>query len=270
MSKPKKAALIAFLLLNLYAILAGSLYFFQENLIFHPTQLPQAYAFEFSTTYNEVYLDTPDGASLHALHFTSKKPKATIVYYHGNAGDLSRWGEIVQYFVAQQIDVVVMDYRGFGKSTGARSEQLLYDDSLLWYAFAKAHAEKTNTPLIAYGRSLGTTFATYVASKNKVEKLILETPFYSITDEAKSRFPFLPVNRLLHYKFATHSYINQVNAPIHILHGTDDGVVSYDHGKKLYEHIARSDKSFTTINGGGHNNLVTFEAYTKAVTSILE
>lgn len=267
MAKFKKPLLIVFIFVNLYAILCGGLYFFQENLIFHPQQLPQEYIFDFENTAEEVWIDASDGARLHGLHFEEENAKGTILYFHGNAGSLARWGEIVQFFVKKQYNVIVMDYRQYGKSGGVLSQEALYEDSLEWYAFAKA--EYPSTPITSYGRSLGTTFATYVASREEVYQLILETPFYSIEDEASSRFPILPVKKLLNYEFPTYAFINDVNAPITFLHGTDDGVVDYEHGKRLFERIRSTNKKFITVPDGGHNNLIEYEVYRDEIDRIL-
>ncbi|RMB60953.1 alpha/beta fold hydrolase [Dokdonia sinensis] len=267
MRKIKKPLILLFIVANLYAIGCGGLYFFQENLIFHPSRLVQDYEFEFENTFEEVYLDIEDGQRLHGIHFPVENAKGAMLYYHGNAGDVQRWGEITTYFVEKGYSVIVMDYRQYGKSGGTLSEEALYEDSLKWYAFAKA--QYSTTPLHIYGRSLGTTFATYVASKNPAEQLILETPFYSIQDEAKSRFPFLPLKHLLKYKFPTYSFINDVQMPISIIHGTDDGVVDYDHGKRLFDHISKSDKDLTTVPEGGHNNLIQFPEYLEVMETLL-
>ena len=191
-----------------------------------------------------------------------------MLYFHGNAGDLSRWGELVQYFVQKELNVIVMDYRNFGKSTGTLSENNLYEDAELFYAFAKAESQQNNTPLYIYGRSLGTTFASFVASRKECKHLILETPFYSVEDEAKSRFPLLPVKRLLKYRFPTYEYINKVGAPITIIHGTADEVVAYAHGKRLFDSIQLAEKEFITVPNGGHNNLIQFSEFHTAIDSI--
>lgn len=268
MRKFKKPLIILFVLSNLYAILCGGLYFFQDTLLFHPEQLPQDYAFAFEYPQSEVWLDAPDGAQLHGLHFEIENPKGILLYYHGNAGSLARWGEIVGFFVEKKYSVIVMDYRQYGKSSGLLSQEQLYEDSMLWYAFAKA--QYPITPLTVYGRSLGTTFATYVASQKGIDQLVLETPFYSIVNEAKTRFTILPVKKLLRYTFPTYQYINDVKAPITILHGTEDGVVSYEHGKRLYNSIKQKEKEFVTVQGGGHNDLIDFEQYRMAIDKMLD
>ena len=268
MKKFKRIFILLFVVFNLYGLLCGVLYFFQDNLIFHPTVLPQDYVYEFNHNFEEVFLDVNDSIHLNGLHFKTKTPKGAILYFHGNAGDIQRWGQLTTFFVDKGYDVIVMDYRGYGKSSGQRSEQVLYDDAERWYAYAKEYYDPSQ--LIIYGRSLGTTFATYVASKNPSRNLVLETPFYSLVNEAQSRFPILPVKRLLHYKFPTYSYINTVNVPITIFHGTEDEVVQYEHGKNLFDHITTPHKTFITIPNGGHNDLVNFKEYTALIDKVLE
>lgn len=270
MRKGKRVAILLFLFLNLYAILCGGLYFFQENLIFLPSQLPEDYSYLFDSPFQEMNHTTEDGASLNGLYFTVDDPIGTVLYFHGNAGDLSRWGEIAQFFVQKNLNVVIMDYRNYGKSTGTMSEALLYKDADLWYHVAQEKASQTHTPLYAYGRSLGATFATYIAATHGVQQLVLEAPFYSLESVAKDRFPILPVAGLLKYKFPTYTFINKVTAPVTILHGTEDGVVNYDQGKNLFDHFKGTNKKFVKIPEGGHNDLVLFQEYQNAISTLFK
>jgi len=127
-----------------YIMIGGLLYFLQEKLIFHPSILAQDYQYEFRVNFEELFLNTSDNAIINALHFKIDKPKGVILYYHGNAGDLSRWGEVVQYFVEQQYDVLVMDYRTFGKSTGKLSEEALYSDAQFCYNYLLKTYDESN------------------------------------------------------------------------------------------------------------------------------
>jgi len=127
----------------------------------------------------------------------------------------------------------------------------------------------SESEITVYGRSLGTTFATYVSSKNKPKKLVLESPFYSIEEVAKSRFPVLPIRALLHYKFPTYKYINKVTCPITIYHGTKDKVIAYKQGKKLFESIDSNAKQLISVPEGGHNNLVDFKEYLDTIEESL-
>jgi fermentation-respiration switch protein FrsA (DUF1100 family) len=263
MQKFKK---IGFRLLILYLLIASMLYFFQEKIIFLPSQLPQEYVYNFSEPFEEFFLNANDGAKLNGLHFKRENPKGVILYFHGNAGDLARWGEIATFFAKKEYDIVLMDYRTYGKSTGKLSEDALFNDAQLFYDYALQHYK--NEDVIVYGRSLGAAIATHTASKNNPAKLILETPFYNLLEIAKKRFPVLPVKWLLKYKFESDKYINNISCPITIFHGTDDTVVPYESGKKLFR-LASGKKEFITVEGGGHNDLINFKAYTATIDKAL-
>ena len=251
----------------LFLALTLMLTFIQEKFIFLPTQLSNDYEYTFEGDFEEFFLTHPDGAKLNALHFKSKNPKGVILYFHGNAGDLSRWGQIANRFVDFDYHVIVMDYRGYGKSTGERSESNLFEDAQLFYEYtAKLFPPEE---IVLYGRSLGGSIATYLASENKSKKLILETPFYNLTDVAQNRFPFLPMKPILKYKLASNKYIQEVQAPIRVFHGTEDRVVAYDSGKRLFEVIPIANKKMYTIEGGRHNDLSQFEEYWNAISEEL-
>ena len=108
---------------------------FQESMLFLPTTLPQDHTYSFKHNFEELFLTADDGAVLNGIHFKLEEPKGVILYFHGNAGDLQRWGTITSYFVEKNYDVVVMDYRTYGKSTGDRSEEAFYSDGQLFYNY---------------------------------------------------------------------------------------------------------------------------------------
>lgn len=248
-------------------MITAFLYFFQEKLLFFPTELEQDYQFQFNYNFEELNIETDDGAKLNAIHFKVKNPKGVILYFHGNAGDLQRWGTISEFFVEKQYDVLVMDYRTFGKSTGKLSEMAFYNDADVFYKYIKDNYNEADISL--YGRSLGTGIATYLASKNAPKQLILETPYYSILDVAKHRFPIFPVEKLLKYKFLSFEFIQNVNCSTTIFHGTSDQVVPYASAKKLYEVSLKERTTFISIEGGTHNNLINFEAYHNQLKKVL-
>ncbi|NND63197.1 MAG: alpha/beta hydrolase [Flavobacteriaceae bacterium] len=246
-----------------YPFIVGGMFLIQEKLIFLPSELPLDHEYSFDIPFEELWLTHPDGAQLNALHFKSENPKGIVLYFHGNSGDLDRWGSIAGSFTKFNYDVLVMDYRTYGKSSGNLGEKPMYEDAALFYK--KAAELFPEDQIIVYGRSLGTTFATFVASENKPGKLLLETPFYSLSSLVKDRYWFVPVNTLLRYKFPTNKYILEVNCPIVIFHGTEDGIVPYKHGVQLHETLPKSQSKLLTIEGGSHNNLIDFEIYRAAI-----
>lgn len=255
-------------LLILYAMIGASLYFFQEKILFLPTTLAQDYQYEFRYPFEELFFETEANVSINAIHFKTENPKGVILYFHGNAGDLSRWGIIGEHFVSLNYDVLIMDYRTYGKSTGKLNEQGFYDDAEYCYNYLLQYY--TEEDIVLYGRSLGTGIATYLASKHQPRQLILETPYYSILDVAKQRFPILPVTALLKYKFPSNEFITSVSCPITMFHGTEDTVIPYSSAQKLKSAAPEKQTNFITIERGEHNNLISFEKYKAGIISILE
>lgn len=252
---------------SLYVIVFFALYFLQEKMIFMPEPLAQDYSYSFSGNFEEFNLKTDDGAKLNALHFTVDNPKGVVLYFHGNAGELSRWALVTQKFVDMQYDVLVMDYRTYGKSTGQLSEKALYNDAQLFYDYAlERYAEDK---IVVYGRSLGTTFAAYVASKNNPKRLFLEAPFYNLSEVASARFPIYPVSWFLKYRFPTNKFLKDVACPIIIFHGTDDSVVNFENSEMLSEISTQGKLSFVKISGGTHHNLVSSEVYSEIIETAL-
>ncbi len=258
---------VLIIVLGLYIMLGTSLYLLQEKILFLPTILAQDYQFKFSHTFEELFLKTEDNVEINALHFKVENPKGIILYFHGNAGNLSRWGTIAEYFVDRNYDVLIMDYRTYGKSTGKLSEQALYKDAQVCYNYLKNNYQENE--IIVYGRSLGTGIATHVAENNNPKQLILETPYYSMADIAHSRFPYFPTKYLLKYKFPTHRFIKDVSCPISMVHGTDDSIISIESAKKLYKVAPQGKTTFTEIKKGNHNDLIAFETFHSLMNTLL-
>ncbi|WP_211316365.1 alpha/beta fold hydrolase [Niabella yanshanensis] len=244
---------------GIYIIVMMGLVMFQQKLIFRPEKLDAAYRFSFDQPFKELNFKSSDGALLNALYFTVPDPKGAILYFHGNKGSLRRWGVIASAFTKYGYNVLVMDYRGYGKSTGDMSELSLQNDARFFYK--ELQQQFPEDQIIVYGRSLGTHFAALVASENKPQRLILESPFTSIMDVAQARFPILPVKYFLKFPFNSSQCIEKLSCPLTIFHGTADKVVPYRLGRQLFEQAAGTNKALITINAGAHNNLAEFKEY---------
>jgi pimeloyl-ACP methyl ester carboxylesterase len=262
MRKWVKRVVLTFL--GVYLIFAAGLYLFQESLLFLPSHLDREYEYWFANAAEEINLEN-EGVTLNALHFKVKNSKGVILYFHGNAGDLSRWGEIIQPLLKFNRDIVIMDYRGYGKNGGEFSEVAIHSDAQAFYDYTKEEFEEDE--IILYGRSLGSTFATYIASNNNPSKLILETPFYSIKSVAKRRFPFLPIDWLLKYHFETYKMVPKVDCPTLILLSENDAVVGFESGLKLSEEFTRA--TTISIKNAGHNNQAQYDLYWKSIEEFL-
>ncbi len=249
-------------------MVGSALYLLQEKFIFRPTVLPQDHVYEFRHDHEELFLHTAEDAIINAIHFKVEHPKGVILYFHGNAGNLQRWGEVTEFFVDMNYDVLVMDYRTYGKSTGPLSEIALYNDGQKCYNYLLQRYSEEDISL--YGRSLGGSIASKIASTNQPKRLILESPFYSVADVAKNRFPIFPVKKLLRYELPSYKHIINVSCPITIYHGTDDYVVPFTSGEKLAFESSKPTTLFVAVEGGGHNDLINFDSYRTAVTELLK
>lgn len=242
------------------------LYLVQEYFIFHPEILPDHFVYEFSYPFEEVNIDAGNGAVLNGLHFKLPKSKGVIYYFKGNTRSVKGWSKFAKDFISKGYDFFVMDYRGFGKSKGKRNERLLYKDSLLGYRYLKKHYAESD--IIIYGRSIGSGFATYTASKTSPKLLILDSPYLSFKYIARRYAPIFPHSLLLKYHIRTDHFITKVNVPIYIIHGTRDFLIPLKHAKKLAARN-RSHTNLIKIERGRHNNLTTFPQYHLVLHDIL-
>jgi len=240
-----------------YALLCLALYLLQERLIFFPEKLPAGYAFDYDMPFEEVTWPV-DGAELHALHFRVDDPRGVILYFHGNAGSLRGWGDVGEELAGYGYDVVISDYRGYGKSGGRiTGEAQLLADAEAAYAY------------VLYGRSIGSALATYLAAQHRPRLLILEAPFYSLHDLASRVMPpIAPLGLLLKYELPVYRWLGETECPAVIFHGTDDEVIPFDSSRRLLAHT-RSPATFVPVEGGRHNNLERFEAYQAGLAEAL-
>ena len=254
-------------ILVLFILSMPLFYFFQEKFIFQNEKLELSYNFSFEQNFEEVNLKTGDGFNLNALLFKAKKAKGVVLYFHGNKGNLVRWGEIASYFTNFNQDVFVVDYRSYGKSTGDFNEDQMYSDAQICYDYLKGkYAEDQIT---IYGRSLGCTFAVKTASINNPKQLILESPFFNLKDAVKYHYPFLPFKFLLKYQFRSDRYIQKVKCKTTIFHGIIDKVVPISSGGKLYKKSHLNNTTFITIEKGTHHNLIDFTIYQNTISDLL-
>jgi len=248
---------LVILIVVVYVLVGLFLFLFQERLIFQPEPLDPEYVYEFQTEFDELNLEMEDGAMLNALHFKTVQPKGIIVYFHGNAGNLARWGEVVEPLTKYGYEVLIVDYRGYGKSTGKRSKQAMLSDAEIVYGVAANLW--TQDRITVYGRSLGSSFACHVAANFQPGQVILESPFYSVADVANELAWMYPVDQILSFNFQNGKLANQISAPVTLIHGTDDRIVSISSGRKLAK--ALKQVNLHEIEGGGHNDLAAFKAY---------
>lgn len=252
---------------GLYIVLCGFLFFFQERLIFFPQKLDKDHKFEFAQAFEELFIKTNDGKSINVLLFKSEDPNGLIFYLHGNAGCLKSWGEVAEAYTNLNYDVCIIDYRGYGKSEGyIFSQNQLYEDNQLVYNEMKNRY--CENKIIVLGYSIGTGLAAKLASVNNPKLLILQAPYYSLTDVMKHNYPFVPTF-LLKYKFATNEYLKNCKLPVVIFHGNQDKVIYYESSLKLKEEF-NQNITLITLKGQGHNGMTHNEHYITKLAKLLK
>lgn len=263
--KPKMILNVLLTLAGIYLVVCIVAYLFQEKLCLFPEVVPANYRYEFPGSFTEVALQT-DGAVLNALHFKTEHPKGVILYLHGNSGSLRSWGNLGHDFAHRGYDSLILDYRGFGKSTGQMTNEraLLKDVTVAYDYLARRYPENH---IVVFGRSLGSGPAVYLAQSRKPGLLLLETPYASFTDLMRQHTPYLPTV-LLKYPLASEKWIGNVACPIYLFHGTKDTLIPYSASQKLLPLIKTEHKLFT-IEGGTHNGLKGFPEYQKGLAYAL-
>ncbi len=258
--------IILFAFIIIFLALGISLYFIQDTMIFHAEKLPKDFEFSFKNDFEEINLTTQDGNTLNGLLFKVNHAKGVVLFYHNHSGTIDHWSRSATFINSYGYDVLIMDYRGFGKSTGSFNEKLMLNDSLLWYDFARKLYDEDIITI--YGRGIGSTFATYVASQNKPKKLILESAIYNLVYLAKLNYPYIPSKLILKYKFETFTYINKATCKIYLLHGKKDELVHYSNSKKLHE-LKLENCELILMAEGNHHNLMSNDKYLKSIKEIL-
>lgn len=244
--------------ITLYLVVCLLIYIFQEKLIFIPEKLPKDYQFNFDYPFEELNFKTEKNVEINAIYFKAKNPKGVVLYFHGNAGSLKHWGAVSEEFIDLGYDLLIHDFREYGKSTGNITQKALFHDGQFLYNYLKEKYPQEK--IIIYGRSIGTGIATKIAADNNPGTLILMTPYLSISKLGKDLLPYLPVKLLVRFPLRNEYWIERVNCPILIFHGTADEVIPFSHSLQLKQ-IGQSKTNLVLIEQGSHNNLTTFPEY---------
>jgi len=202
--------------------------------------------------YDAATIDTADGERLHAWLLPSPNARATVVYFHGNGGNLSIWLPILVGLQRQGFTVAAFDYRGYGASTGRPSERGLYRDVDAVVEWG-SRLERPNTPLVYWGRSLGTAMAAYAATLRRPDRLILESGFPNARSLFRGSLPLGFLSLFSSYRFPTAEFARRANCPVLVLHGDADRVIPMAHGRALFDALPEP-KRFVIVPGADHND----------------
>jgi fermentation-respiration switch protein FrsA (DUF1100 family) len=228
---------------------------FEEKFIYFPQKYPKgAYTQALSIpNLRDCWIKTEDGVTIHAWFAVAEKAKATLVVSHGNAGNISHRSLLLRSLQRHGFNVLMYDYRGYGRSEGTPTEDGIYKDGLAAYDYAVSLPEVKPKQVFLWGTSLGGAVAIDVATHRRVAGLILESTFTSAKDVARVVYPFLPVHLFMHTKLNSIDKIRTLTIPILLIHGAHDSIIPIGLGRKLFN-AANEPKDFYEIPNADHND----------------
>ena len=249
---------------GLYAAVIGLLWWKQESLLFHPQPLPTDHPFAVGADVREVWVDVP-GARLHALHLQHPQPRGLVFYLHGNAGNLQSWFVNLDIYRQAQFDLYMLDYRGYGKSSGQiESEAQLHADVLA--AWNSIEPRYRGLKRVVFGRSLGTGLAAQLGAQVQPDLTLLASPYFSMQALAAEHYPWVP-QRVLRYPLRTDLNLPLLHGAVVLVHGSQDTLIDPSHSQRLM--ALRPGTVSRIVQGAAHNDLQRWPAYGQALAEAL-
>lgn len=218
--------------------------------IFYPNRAIRHTPTEIGLAFEDVFLKTEDGVTIHGWFIPVPHPKGTLIFLHGNAGNIGDRLEKIQLFHSLGLNVLIVDYRGYGKSHGRPSEEGVYKDALAAYDHLSRRPGIEPERIFAYGASLGGAVAIDLATKRTLAGLMVDSTFSSAVDMAKRMYPFIP-SFLVRSKFDSVGKVRDMRIPKLFIHSPEDDIVPFEMGGKLYQ-AAAEPKAFLET-AGDHN-----------------
>jgi fermentation-respiration switch protein FrsA (DUF1100 family) len=256
-----------------YGVLLLAVYLGQAHLLYFPnvpSRRIEATPADAGLAYVAEVIRAPDGPRLRGWWVPAETARATVLFLHGNAGNISHRVDSLRILHQLGLNTFIFDYRGYGRSEGTPSEQGTYRDAeAAWEYLIRKHGVAPRR-LVVFGRSLGGAIAAWLASRHRPGALVLESTFTSVPDLAAQLYPFLPVRWLSRFRYSTEEHLRGVSCPVLIVHSPEDEIVPFSHGLQLFSG-AREPKELLRIRGG-HNDgfLVSGTSYTEGLRGFLE
>lgn len=245
---------IALALVLGYAVITGVVFLIQERLVYYPqvgrddATTPQAYGL----AYESLELTTEDGERLHAWWVPATEPRGTVLLFHGNAGDMSARLDYLKMFNRLQYSTLIIDYRGYGRSTGKPSEAGTYLDAIAAWTWLTGTRGVKAGDVVLFGESLGGAVASWLAARHAPRALVLASTFTSVTEMGAEVYPFLPVRLISRFGYDNRANLRSIRVPVLIMHSRDDDLIPFGHGQRLFD-AANEPKQFLEL-AGGHNS----------------
>lgn len=242
------------MLAAVYGALALLLYSLQPRLVFYPETGREIIATpaQIGLRYEDVHLQTADGLSLHGWYIPAPQQLGTVLFLHGNAGNISHRLDGVQMFHRLGYSTLIFDYRGYGNNGGTPSEQGTYRDAEAAWRYLTEQKFIPSCRIVLFGESLGGAVAAWLAARQQPGALVITSGFTSVPDLGRQLYPFLPVRWLARIQYNTRAYLRTVAAPVLVAHSPDDEIIPFEHGRALFA-AANPPKQFLEL-AGGHND----------------
>lgn len=242
-----------------YAVVAVAAFALQRRLMYFPDPERISPASFNLLGVKERIIDAPDGTRLISWYAPARPGRPTILYFHGNAGNLASRSERIRRYLTRGYGVLMLSYRGYGGSTGSPSERANVADAKLAYDQLISDGVDP-ADIIVYGESLGSGVAVQVAAANEVGGLVLDAPYTTIVDVAAQAYPYLPVRPFMFDRYESVRYLPDVKAPLLVLHGEADRVIPVEMGKAIYA-AANAPKEIATFPRAGHSDHHLYGSY---------
>lgn len=258
---------------TVYIGLAAYLYLFQASYVYFPelpTRRVENSPADVGLAFESLQIATEDGETLDGWYVPAREPRATVLYLHGNGGNIGHRVEIIELFHRLGLAVLIVDYRGYGRSTGKPGEAGTYRDAEAAWRYLTETRRIPAGDIVLYGESLGGAIAARLAQRRAPRALVLYATFTSIPDMAHELYPYQPTSLLVRYRYDTRAALASVRCPLLILHSREDEIVPYHHGQELLA-AAPGPKWLVELRGG-HNDapFVSRESFAKAVEEFLQ
>lgn len=257
---------ILIIVVLVYVGLCAFFYFFQHLFFFRPEILSSNFTYQYPFPFEELNFDVEEGGKINAIHFKVPNSRGVIYYLKGNSRSIKGWGKFAKDFLSNGYDFFMMDYRGFGKSRGKRTQATLFSDAQYLYKWLAGQYDEKS--IVVVGRSLGSGIAARVASWNNPRLLVLDSPYFSFYFNIRRYLFFMPLRWLIRYDLSTDQYLKTVKCPVHIIHGTSDRLISF-HQSELLRDLYPDKVTLHPIEDGHHNDLPDFPEYFELLYDVL-
>lgn len=254
-----------------YGLLIAFVYFMQGRMLYLPgvpgrslTMTPT----DVGMDYQDVFIETADGVTVHGW-FVAGRSSQVLLFFHGNAGNISHRLESIRQFRDLGFSVLIIDYRGYGQSGGKTTESGIYRDADAAWRYLTEDRGISAADIIVFGRSLGGSVASHLAAQHQPLALIVESSFTSVPDIAAELYPWLPAQQLSRFRHATRDHVRRVRCPVLVIHSRDDEIIPFRHGEEIF--ASANEPRALLVLRGSHNDafLADERAYTAGVRTFL-